>query len=356
MDAEPKIGREPNVQQVRGTMGVEACHICGSTKAQQSHGVREMLFGTREVWEYLECSECGVLRLRHPPPDLADYYPNEYFEAELADNRDRFEALDPSELRRRLDAIALFGDSRVLRRAARVLGASRPDPWINAVVRLSGLRSFADPILDVGCGQTPRVLERMRSAGFTRLVGVDPYIDANQVWRGITLTKSSIHDSVGQFQLVMMHHSFEHVPDPVEVMSSARGLLRPGGTLLIRTPVMGTWFWEHYGTDWWELDAPRHLFIHTERSLRTCAERAGFELATVVWDSSYLEVIASDQIRRGVAWREDSSFHRRPPAGYDNSEIAKMARLVEELNRVGRAGRAGFYFRPDPGRPGGNRA
>ena len=109
---------------------------------------------------------------------------------------------------------------------------------------------------------------------------------------------------------------------------------------------MGTWFWERFGTDWWELDPPRHLLVHTRASLEILAGRAGLALVDVVWDSSYLELIASEQIRRDVAWREPGSWYRDPPAGFDADTIAEYQALVTGLNRDGRAGRAGFYFRP----------
>ena len=38
---------------------------------------------------------------------------------------------------------------------------------------------------------------------------------------------------------------------------------------------MGTWFWDSYGVDWWELDAPRHLFVHTPASIERLAAEAG---------------------------------------------------------------------------------
>jgi hypothetical protein len=68
-------------------------------------------------------------------------------------------------------------------------------------------------------------------------------------------------------------------------------------------------------------------------------------LVEVVWDSTFLEVIASDQISHDIAWREPASWNVNPPAGYDDATIESFKKLVVELNGTGRAGRAGFYFR-----------
>ena len=108
---------------------------------------------------------------------------------------------------------------------------------------------------------------------------------------------------------------------------------------------MGTWFWEQFGTAWWELDPPRHLWVHTQASLELLAGRAGLALVDVVWDSSYLEIIASEQIGRDIAWREPGSWLRASPADRDADTIARYQAQVAQLNREGQAGRAGFYFR-----------
>ena len=205
--------------------------------------------------------------------------------------------------------------------------------------------SFDDPILDVGCGWRAVNLANLQKVGFRRLLGIDPFLDGDGEYEGIPLKKRSIEEQDGAFQAITFHHSFEHVPDPAATLAAAAQRLRPGGTILIRTPVMGTWFWEKYGSAWWELDAPRHLWLHTQASLEILGRRAGLSLVDVVWDSSHLEVIASEQISRDVAWRESGSWYRDPPAGFDDETIAGYKALVTDLNREGRAGRAGFYFR-----------
>ena len=73
----------------------------------------------------------------------------------------------------------------------------------------------------------------------------------------------------------------------------------------------------------------------------------GLTLFETVWDSSFIEVIASDQISRDIAWREPGSWSVDPPAGYDDDAIETFTKLVADLNASGRAGRAGFYFRLD---------
>ncbi len=114
---------------------------------------------------------------------------------------------------------------------------------------------------------------------------------------------------------------------------------------MIRTPVMGTWFWKTFGTSWWELDAPRHLFLHTPDSLNRLGQAAGLELFDTVWDSQFLEIIASDQIVHDLAWLEPGSWGVEPASATGTYDLDALRSTVAELNRSGTAGRAGFYFR-----------
>jgi SAM-dependent methyltransferase len=309
-----------------------------------------MLFGTRERFAYLRCRGCGAMRIARVPPDLARHYPSEYYDGGIAEP-----TASASRERSPLVVIAGAARDRALllsrrRRLSRWL--RRWAPPVTADVqrvaeftRRAGLHSFDDPILDVGCGRRATNLATLRKVGFRRLLGIDPFLAEDGEFEGVPLRRRSIEEETGSFQAITFHHSFEHVPDPGATLDAAARRLLPGGVILIRTPVMGTWFWDQFGTAWWELDPPRHLWIHTRTSLEILARRAGLVPFDVVWDSSYLEIIASEQIGRDIAWRESGSWFRDPPAGYDAGKIARFKSLIRDLNLEGRAGRAGFYFR-----------
>ena len=326
---------------------MDRCEICGAEGTFVRHDLREMLFGSREPFRYLECPACGVLRIEAVPADLARHYPPEYFEGPVEPPP----APALHGLARRADRArnerVLFGTSR--------LGARLTRRWAppvahgihrdTAFIRRAGLRSFDDPILDVGAGRLATQLIRLQNDGFRNLTGIDPYLDQDTERNGIPLQRRSIHEMSGSFQLVTMHHSFEHVPDPAATLASAARLLRPGGTILIRTPVKDTWFWQTFGESWWELDPPRHLFVHTQASIAALARVAGLEVVATVWDSSFVEILASQQIQRDIAWREPASWRTTGIPAAGSPEIAELRAKVAELNAAGQAGRAGFYLR-----------
>lgn len=326
---------------------MDRCDICGAEGQFVRHDLKEMLFGLREHFTYLECPSCGVLRIETVPADLGRHYPPEYFGGAATPVPPRRLGRLAGRADRARNERLLFGTSRLTARVLR-RWAPPPAPEVRRdvpFVRRAGLRSFNDPILDVGSGWVAGHLLRLYKDGFRNLVGIDPFLERDVESFDIPLYRRSIQAMTGSFQLITMHHSFEHVADPGATLISAARLLRPGGVIMIRTPVMGTWFWRTFGTSWWELDPPRHLFVHTARSLACLARAANLEIFETVWDSTFVEILASEQIQRDIAWREPASWGASPPPAADSPEIAQLKARASELNAAGQGGRAAFFMR-----------
>lgn len=323
------------------------CRICGGPAAE-SFDLREMLFGTRERFEYRRCAACGGLQIRDIPADLGRYYPPDYYDGVLPEPRTLGRAARLADRWR--NASVLFGRGEWLARATRHWRPSR-DRALTSAARLArgaGLRSFRDPILDVGCGRVPVRLASLRALGFTNLIGIDPFLDADAEVGGIPLQRRDVGTMDGTFRVVLFDHSFEHVPDPAATLEAAARLIGSDGSVVIRTPIMGSWFWDTYGRDWWELDPPRHLHVFTTAGLASLAAGAGLTIAETSFDSTEVEIIASEQFARDIAWREPGSWAIDGAESVDAATSARYRATVDRLNRDGRAGRAAFFLRPRP--------
>ncbi len=85
-------------------------------------------------------------------------------------------------------------------------------------------------------------------------------------------------DLCGQFQLVTLIHSLEHVVDPVGTLTELRAAVEPGGLVFIEVPHAGS-------VDiWWPrrrreiLDLPVHLYHFVPATLVRVVERAGLRV------------------------------------------------------------------------------
>lgn len=327
------------------------CPICTTTGPHRRVRLREMMFGTREAFDYLLCDGCGTIRIAEVPTDLGRHYPARY----------HYERLDPdmmpgSDLRQRVVGIGVGPDFRGSGRlAARIARRIVAPPagyrrWRVSFVRW-GVRSFDGGVLDVGCGAIPNRLVALRALGFNRLLGIDPFIERDVTVEGVPVRKVGIERIHTRFDLVWFHHSLEHVPDPAAALAAAARLLRPGGRVVVRTPIIGTALWERYGTDWWELDPPRHLFVFSAPALEAMAVSAGLELEETFQETHPKEFIGSEQYSRDLAMFEPGSwFADEAQSWVREADLARFGDDARQANEAGRAGRACFRFRAR-GRP-----
>jgi SAM-dependent methyltransferase len=201
-------------------------------------------------------------------------------------------------------------------------------------------------ILDVGCG-TGSLLFALADLGFSRLLGIDPFISADieHESRGRIL-KETIHDVEGEFDVIMFHHAFEHLPDPGPTLNAVYRLLAPGGRCVIRIPTVSSYAWEHYGANWVALDAPRHFFLHSVESMNLLAKNSGLELNDVVYDSAGFQFWGSEQYAHDIPIF-DTRSHRQSPKNsmFSKGEIAAFEKRAAQLNEVNRGDSAAFYLR-----------
>lgn len=322
------VGTEPGTR-------IPICPACGSS-AHRSFSAREMMFGWRHTFEYLECRECTSLQIRELPADLGRYYAGEYYSFAPPKQRSTWRTrAKESWLRHLLGERSLIG-----------LVAERfvaPPPSLEWIQRAGVARSAR--VLDVGCGNGKLLLE-LRQAGFKSLTGVDPFVGETLHYaHGVRVLKEQLGQHQGEYDWVMMHHALEHCPDPRSVLGDLARLTRLGGVALVRLPVVG-YAWREYGPDWVQLDAPRHLFVPSVESMRSLATSVGFEVEQVVFDSTELQFWGSEQYRRGIPLHDPRSLAQNPHAPtFTRHELQEFTRRTRELNEAGDGDQAAFYLR-----------
>jgi SAM-dependent methyltransferase len=314
------------------------CGICGHREGNRIHSAREMMYGLRETFDYMECVECGCLQLLAIPEDISPYYADGYYSLD----RQIDASIHPAKLwaHRRLTRHHLGHANPV----GRVLALRYSAPPVLEYVRNAGA-DLDSPILDVGSG-AGNLLLTLAHQGFSRLTGVDPYIERELFYpSGVHIVKGTMDDVEGPYDLVMMHHSLEHVPDQHGALRRARELLTSHGCLLVRTPVASSYAWREYGTNWVQLDAPRHTCVHTVASMRMLAESAGFTLADIVFDSSDLQFWGSEQYRSDIPLRHPLSYavDNRTPL-FTEEQIQTFRDRAAELNANADGDSACFYL------------
>jgi len=299
-----------------------------------------MMLGLRDRFEYFECRECGCVQIAAPPADLSKYYPPDYYSFSNQESASRTGGLKEY-VRRQRDRYALLGRGWIGAIADRFY----PRPAFRSLSRVPGLtRDRA--ILDVGCG-SGALVRSLHDLGFSRALGIDPFIRADLSYpNGARVLKQELDSVPGTWDLIMFHDSFEHMPAPVRVMTRVAEMLTPGGECLIRMPTVSSYAWEHYGANWAELDAPRHLFLQSRESLRRLAEQSGFRIREIRGDPDPFQFWASEQYLRDIPLSSDRSWHTHPKQSiFAPAQIAEFRRRAAALDSEGRGSRLAAYLR-----------
>jgi SAM-dependent methyltransferase len=150
------------------------------------------------------------------------------------------------------------------------------------------------------------------------------------------------------FDVVFMGHTLEHISEQHETLRQLERLLAPGGVAIVRIPMIPCYAWEHYETDWVQLDAPRHFVIHTPESLRLLAEDAGLRIDEIEYDSNSFQFWGSEQYRMGIPLSAANSWSvspRRSP--FDPAKIDEFEERATQLNRERRGDQVAVWLRPD---------
>ncbi len=311
------------------------CLICSNVRANVVYDVREMMFGSRELFRYFQCGRCQCLQIGTIPDDLSSHYPEHYYSyADIASRRGG--SRNRAEVLRNRYAVSGRGV------AGRLLFRLFPAPQYRSLSRV--LIRNDSSILDVGCGQG-QLLYNLREFGFERLLGIDPYIDSDISYaNGLTVLRKSIDEVDGKWDLIILNHSFEHVTNPLETLERISKLLHANATCLIRMPTVSSYAWRHYGVDWVQLDAPRHLFLHSIESMRFLAMKAALVVDEVVYDSTSFQFWGSELYKRDMPLVGESPISS-PVVLFPKVEIGQFARRARRLNKRGEGDQAAFYLK-----------
>jgi SAM-dependent methyltransferase len=313
------------------------CRICGNTEGDQAYTAREMMYGMREEFDYFQCNSCACLQIVDFPEDMSKYYPGDYYSFNKYDGQ-KFKGFK--------------GKFKLKQYEAAVLGSELYQKTFGKIFGKKEYKIFKDlnitketRILDIGCGNGRNFLYPLAEIGFRNIVGCDPYLNETINYdNGLQIKNVPVFKMDGVFDIITYHHAFEHLPDPKENLEKVMGLLAEDGVCIIRIPTVSSFAWEKYKTDWVQLDAPRHFFLHSQKSIELLAEKTGFELVKVSYDSTHFQFTGSEKYVKDIPLSDPK------PIGFVNSvkrktENYKFGRRAKELNRNQLGDQAAFYLR-----------
>ncbi len=227
----------------------ECCPICGHGGAEPWLRAPDRFHGRKEAYALLRCLSCSLVWLKSPPvaSEMGQHYGDDY---------DR----------------AITGKGHDLR-----FWTARRD----TILRYKSGGS----LLDLGCS-SGGFLAAMKGPSW-KLFG----IEMSQKVAREAEAKSGAQVFVGDildapfppssFDAITCFHVFEHVCNPRVVLAKINEWLKPGGIFYTEMPNIDSAGARIFGSYWYALELPRHLFHFSPASLRTLGRSSGLREVSI---------------------------------------------------------------------------
>lgn len=266
-------------------MEEHVCRICGKRSWNKTYQVKEMMYGTREEFDYFVCSSCNCMQIVKAPEDLGNYYSDNYYSLKERE-----------------------------------------------IPEFHGEADVENKVLDVGCGSGKWLL-KWAEKGCGNLYGCDPFIKEDICYGDrVYIKKCDISGMEGKFDFIRFGDSFEHIDNPLETLEYVKRILNKDGKCEIQIPIFPNAAWDVFGVNWYQLDAPRHLFLHSEESMRYMCKRCGLRVEEVIYDSDVFQFIYSYLYTEGlhlskIQEMETMLFDWKPEM------LAAFSKMTDESNK-----------------------
>jgi 2-polyprenyl-3-methyl-5-hydroxy-6-metoxy-1,4-benzoquinol methylase len=243
------------VNQLTST-AVRACPLC--------NGAERQVLAVRDGWDIVECTACGMVFLG-----------SELTYDVQAEDHDWLDEYDRERAQRK-------GKHPALMALSRSTAWMKPDTNRRLLSQTLHWRK-GGKLVDFGCGDgtflalaakhfdvtgielSPRFADLAR-----RLVAPEKIIEG-----AVTTVAESVLPA-GSFDVVTQLGYIEHEWHPLEGLSAALRVLKPGGVLVVKTPNYASWNRRVMGMDWCGYHVPAHCNYFTPRTLTQILHRTGF--------------------------------------------------------------------------------
>lgn len=230
---------------------LNCCPVCGHVGHEDYLRAPDRYHGRTQIYQLVQCLSCSLVWQFDPPKpeQLGQHYGPDY---------DR--------------AIADAGDKS-------------PQRWLDRTNTLLKYKQ-GGAILDLGCS-SGAFLDTLKGGNW-QLYGVEMSAEVAaraKVRCGAKVFVGDILDApfaAESFDAITCFHVFEHLYYPKEVLTKVSEWLKPGGIFYALMPNIDSGGARVFGTNWYALELPRHLYHFSPKSLSNVARKVGLEELSLV--------------------------------------------------------------------------
>ena len=232
-----------------------SCDLCGADNTEILFTGKDRMLNVDGYFNVVKCLKCDLIYINPRPNQkhIHEYYPVEY---------------SPFDIKRNI--ISGWMEHKLIQKD------------------ISVLKKNVDcdaQILEIGCGNG-EYLKSLKNTGF-EVTGVELNPHAAKI------AKEKIRSNViigtvfdgkfkdKSFDIIIMRHVLEHVPNPSMTIQEIYRILKDDGIFIFSTPNTNTIESVIFGKFWYDWDVPRHLYGFNSKTLMKILEKNNFKVSSV---------------------------------------------------------------------------
>ncbi len=258
------------------------CYICDNEENNKTITAREMHSGTREAFDYMECSKCKCIQIVEKPSDISRY---------LDADRQAFASV----------SVLDFSSYDKSDEFKFILWASL---YMYPYLHGFEMKSLNHSILEINCGNG-QITRTLGAMGFKKAVGIDEQLLPCFEYESdnCVVYKENFYEVDGKFDFIILNDCLQRMDRQRDALLKIKELLSDTGVCYISMPI-AAYTWHKYEKDWHWLHPPRHLMIHSFDSLNLLLEQTGFKIKGYKTQSSNVGFVFSEMYKKDISWKE----------------------------------------------------
>ncbi|MHB1167120.1 MAG: class I SAM-dependent methyltransferase [Carboxydocellales bacterium] len=233
-------------------MELVKCPICEVDDTEILFKQKDLTLKGKEFFNVVKCKRCSLIYINPRPSinELHSYYPDEY---------------DPYNT----------SESKFLKYITRFIAKQDTKhfkKYLNKEAK----------ILEIGCASGD-YLVHLRDFGGWDAYGIElsSYaVDKAKKEYQLNIQEGTLFDTSfenNEFDLVIMRHVLEHIPNINETLQEIKRILKPKGKIMIIVPNVDTIETKVFGSYWW-YDIPRHFYNFSPKTVGHIMKKNGFSV------------------------------------------------------------------------------
>lgn len=244
------------------------CNLCGADNFRLVLENYDRQHNKPGIFNIVKCNQCGLVYLNPRPKNINDYYTDDYVPYSI-----------PKETFPESLTSKILSSERYYKKHKNSF--DNICSWIFEKIYSPVPCKEKGKILDIGCGSGSYIYT-LKKYGWD-VYGLDissksvnfarSQLKLPNVFAG-TIESKRFPDEF--FNVILLKHVIEHLPDPRSSLKEIYRILKKDGLLLIITPNVSSLNFRLFKKFWFPLETPRHLYLFSPITLKKLINMTGF--------------------------------------------------------------------------------